>query len=119
MVNTTDQVIYEHERDDIVVEDAWAESGPLEVGNGDNNMAVRYIYPDTETFGDVMYTLYGQNQPTDQRYAYGPYSFDNPISTRALGRSISMRVDGSEQTPKWQVGQKTRFDVAPMGTGRR
>lgn len=118
LVDFERQKVIEHERADIVVADAWAETGPLELGHGDKNMAVRYIFPDAETFGDVVYTLYGQDQVTDTRYAYGPYPFNNPISTRAMGRNISMRVDGNA-VPDWKVGGKNRFDVAPIGTGMR
>ena len=118
MIDNPGQAIYEHERADIVVSDAWAETGPLEFKQGETNLAVRYLYPDTETFGDVSFTLMGQNMPTDAKYSYGPYTYANPIATRAMGRSISMRVDG-EAVPDWKVGGKTRFDVAPMGTGRR
>ncbi|NKB39454.1 MAG: hypothetical protein GKR86_00080 [Ilumatobacter sp.] len=118
MIRGDDQVIFEHDRDDLVVNEAWCETGPLEMGQGEQNMAVRYIYPDVETRGDVNFTLYGQNMPTDDRYVYGPYQFNNPIPTRALGRSLSMRVDGQD-VPNWKVGGKNRFDVAPMGTGTR
>lgn len=118
MVDFPDQFIFQHELADVIVDDAYAETGPLELGQGEVNKAVRYIYPDTKTNGDVSFTLLGQNMPTDPKYAYGPYAYNNPIPTRAIGRSVSMRIDGG-MTPNWKVGLKTRFDVAPMGVGRR
>lgn len=117
MVDTYDQYIFNHEKDAVIVEDAYAETGFLELGEGEQNLAVRYIYPDTETYGEVTYELLGSQFPTDAEYSYGPYDFANPISTRAMGRGIRMKVTGN--SVGWKVGNKTRFDVAPAGTGRR
>lgn len=114
---TFDGAIYNHEIDSILVEGAYAETGPLELGQGDKNMAVRYLFPDSQTTDDVQYTLYGRAMPTAIEYVYGPYTYNNPISTRAMGREIRMRVDGL--TNRWEVGAKTRFDLAPVGTGMR
>lgn len=114
-----EQLLYQHEIESIVVEETYAQTGPIELGEGETNMAVRYIYPDTENFGDVTYTFEGRDMPTSPYISYGPYVNDfNPISTRIMGRELKMRIDGKDLNT-WQLGAKTRFDVAPIGTGRR
>lgn len=117
MVDTFDQTIYDHEKDDILVGDAYAETGILELGDGETNLAIRYVYPDTETYGDVTYEFLVSQFPTDAEMTIGPYPFTNPIPTRVMGRGVRMKVSGEQVG--WKVGSKTRFDVASTGTGRR
>jgi hypothetical protein len=107
-------LVYAHEQEGVIPDNAYAETGPLEIGNGDRNMSVRAIYQDTQAFGDVNITLFGRQIPTAPEFAYGPYPFNNPTPTRAEGREIRMRVDG--QTLGWEVGTM-RFDVV-QGSGR-
>lgn len=109
-------VIWNHEQRGITTPDANAYTGPLELGLGDKNMAVRYIFPDTATKGDVEYTLFGKQMPTEPEYSYGPYPYNNPTPVRALGREIRMQVSG--EVRDWEVGPTHRFDVAPI-TGMR
>jgi hypothetical protein len=114
-----DNNIYDHELQATPVSPpAYATTGPLELGTGEQEMAVRYIYPDTQTIGKVSYSLIGSQMPTAPEYTYGPYSHGNPVSTRAIGRQIRLRIDAEPDTV-WEVGPATRFDVAPIGTGRR
>lgn len=112
------QAIYEHERRDILVSDVFAESGPMELGKGDKNLAVSYIYPDTETFGSVNYTLKGRQMPTDREVVDGPYPYANPVPTRLMAREVRLRIDGEAFTD-WQVGPGTRLDIPSVRTGRR
>lgn len=113
--------IYNHELDDVLpTGDVFVESGAIDIGNGDQNMAVRYIYPDTEsmTSGNISFTLIGRAMPQDTEYNYGPYVNQDsaPIPTRAMGRSIKLRADIDDADGEIGV---LRLDIARMGTGRR
>ena len=114
---TDAEELYRHEQRNLLAAGSYAETGPLELGLGDVNMAVSQIFPDLQTIGDVTFTLLGKQMPTDTEYSYGPYTAANPTNTRAMGREIRMRVDGVKR--EWEVGDTTRFEVAGMGTGRR
>jgi len=95
--------------------DVFVETGPLDIANGEVNMAVRAIYPDTEALSDVSYTLYARQFPTGTEQAK-TYTAANPTKTRIQGRSIRMRVDLNSAAAEHGT---VRFDVAPMGTGKR
>lgn len=110
--------VYEHERSDVLVTDAFAVTGVLELGQGEDNLALRHVFPDTETFGDVTYQFMSRQMPTMTPNASPIYAYANPINTRVFGREIQMTVFGATR-PDWKVGAKTRFDVAPGGTGKR
>lgn len=104
-----DGLVWNHEIEAVLTPDSWAVTGPIEIQAGERNVAVKYIYPDTEVEGSVYITLYGRQMPTAPEITFGPYEYINPTSTRAMGREIRMRVDGLINT--WEVGTM-RFDVA-------
>jgi hypothetical protein len=121
MMTTSSGLIYNHELDNVIPADegdVYIKSGPLELGNGDKNMAVKYIYPDTEVTSGISFTLFGRQLPNATEYAYGPYAYqqNNPIPTRALGREIAVRIDFVSNAS--ELGT-IRIDVVPTGTGGR
>lgn len=114
-------IIYNHELSDVFPlgeGDVFIQSGLLDVGDGSQNLAVRYIYPDTEGTTGITYTMLGQQFPNSAEYTYGPYAYqsERPIPTRAFGRLIKTRIDFSEIGSEMGV---MRIDVAPAGTGGR
>jgi hypothetical protein len=112
-----DGFIYNHEQRGVLVDGAaYIESAPLDLAGGEKNMAIRYVYPDTETFGDIQMTIYGRQMPTDTVYAYGPYTYNNPTPVRAMGRELAVKFEGT--TANFEVGTM-RLDAAPVGTGQR
>jgi len=116
---SSDGFIYNHEQADILPTVPFSlVSGPIEIGNGTVNVAVRYIFHDAFinplTGGSV--SLIGQQLPRMESFTYGPYSPATPISTRAIGRTIKIKID--DLTLGDKVG-RMRIDVAPMGTGFR
>ena len=114
---THEGIIYNHELAENLPEGAYAETGPLEMANGTANVAVRYLFPDSGEFGDSEYRMYGKSMPTDPEIEYGPFPYNNPISTTGvMGRSIRIRVDllGANA----EVGIN-RIDISPQGTGIR
>lgn len=113
-----DGYIYNHEQPAILVEGAYAMTGPLELENGSNLMAVRMLIPDTKTTDSVKFRFYSQNMPQDAFYDHGEFTFPAPISTSGvMGRNILMRVEGL--LTAWRCGVP-RLDVQDMaGTGSR
>lgn len=116
MVNLNGEV-FNHEQQNIKVPDAYALSGPLELDNGERNMAVRYVFPDTEKKDAVELYFRTRQMPTEPDYIHGPFQYSNPISTTGvLGREVRMEIRGL--TNDWEVGDM-RFDVQATGGGFR
>lgn len=92
----------------------FAESGPIELGNGDNVYMARHLYPDERTQGEVTASFRSKFYPNGPEYSYGPYSMSAPTDVRFTGRQIVMRVDGGTNAD-WRFGIP-RLDVIPGGT---
>jgi hypothetical protein len=111
---SSDGFIYEHEvgfaYDGASV---YAESGPVQLGNGDNVMAVRQVVPDESNLGDAVVSFKSRLYPTGAQTSFGPYSAANPTSVRFSGRQINMKVTG-DTLADWRVGVM-RLDAVPMG----
>ena len=81
----------------------YAESGPIELGNGDNRMRVRRFIADEATAGDVNVSFKTRDWPNDTETTYGPYAPDNPTTSRFSGRQVRIRVEG-DQSVSWRWG---------------
>jgi hypothetical protein len=114
MMVSTDGYVYEHEvgfaYDGASV---FAESGPVQIGNGDNVMAVRQVVPDESNLGDAVVSFTSRLYPTGAQSSFGPYSAANPTSVRFSGRQVNMKVTGATLAD-WRVGVM-RLDAVPMG----
>jgi len=101
---STDGYIYDHEvgytYDSVA---PYAQSGPIELGNGDNVMAVRSVIPDEQTLGEVLISFTARMYPTSAETSYGPFSAKAPTDTRFSGRSVKMKVTGNV-LDDWRVG---------------
>ena len=111
---TSDGYIYEHEvgysYDDAVV---FVQSGPIELGNGDNLMSVRELIPDEKTAGDVTATFKTRFYPNGSESSHGPFTMSNPTSVRFQGRQVSMRIEAAVDGD-WRVGTM-RLDAVAGG----
>lgn len=108
--------VWSHEKIGVIPgTSTFVKSGPLETQNGEVITHVSRIFPDEGVRGDVQITLFGRQGPNETEYTYGPYSSAMPISTRAYGRELRMKVHGL--LPDWRSGDH-RFDVPSTG-GRR
>lgn len=94
----------------------FVESGEIDMDNGNVNLACRYLYPDTENYADISVEIIGRQFPTNVAYTYGPYVYNNPTPTRAMGRALKFKFTLLSAAAELGV---TRADIAPMGTGRR
>lgn len=81
----------------------FAESGPVEIAEGDNVMQVQKIIPDQKTLGALELTLFARRSPTGAERSAGPYNAANPTSVRITGREVRLRV--VEVSPEqWNFG---------------
>ena len=101
---STDGYIYEHEvgfaYDSASV---FAESGPVQLGNGDNIMSVRQVVPDEQTLGEAVVSFKTRNYPTGAQSTFGPYTAANPTDVRFAARQVNMVVTGAVLAD-WRVG---------------
>jgi hypothetical protein len=101
---SADSYIYEHEvgfaYDSASV---YAESGPVQIGNGDNIMSVRQVVPDEQTLGEAVVSFKTRIYPTGEQSTFGPYTAANPTSVRFSGRQVNMKVTGAVLAD-WRVG---------------
>lgn len=111
-------VIWNHERQSIKVDgDAYLMTGPIEIEHGNKNIALRYVFPDTQLPNEVSFDFYTRQMPTDNLIHYGPFEYSNPVSTTGvLGREVYMKLTGL--TSRWEVGTM-RFDIQAVGGGFR
>jgi len=104
MMVGTDGYIYDHEvgftYDSV---SPYAQSGPIELGNGDNVMAVRSVIPDEQSLGEVAISFTARMYPTSTETSYGPFSAKQPTDARFSGRSVKMKVTGNV-LDDWRVG---------------
>lgn len=109
-----DGYIYEHEvgfdYDSGVL---YAESGPYEIGTGENIMNVRQVIPDEQTLGDVQISFKSRMYPTSTQSTHGPYAASQPTDVRFSGRQVNIRYTGAT-LDDWRVGV-TRVDAVAAG----
>lgn len=91
----------------------YAESGPIELGNGEQRMRVRRLIADEATEGQVTATFKIRDWPNDSETTYGPYTINNPTTTRFSGRNVRLRIDGNASA-SWRWGAP-RLDVHAGG----
>ena len=81
----------------------FAQSGPIELGTGENIMNVRQIIPDEQTLGEAVVSFKSRFYPTGAESSYGPYTAANPTSVRFSGRQVEVKVTGNTLAD-WRVG---------------
>lgn len=101
---SADGYVYEHEVGfDYGGSVPFAESGPLEIGNGDNIMSVSQVIPDEQTLGEVVISFKTRMYPTSDEVTYGPYSASQPTDVRFSARQAKIRYTGNV-LDDWRVG---------------
>jgi hypothetical protein len=111
-----DGFLYEHELG--VIQDqveVFAESGPIQIGAGDNVMSVTEVIPDELNQGDVDLSFTTKLYPNGVETSHGPYSTANPTSVRFTGRQVKMKLE-QNRTTFWRVGT---MRLNAVGGGRR
>lgn len=111
---SADGYIYEHEVGfNYDSSEIYAESGPVEIGTGDNIMQVNQVIPDEKTLGDVQVTFKSRMYPTSTESTHGPFTASQPTDVRFSGRQVKARVTGNV-LGDWRVGV-FRFDAKQAG----
>jgi hypothetical protein len=106
-------VLWNHELRNVSIEDGpipFVETGPLEIGAGDQHVYVDYIYPDENAPGGVTAIFKVRDMPNGPETVLGPYSMASPVGVRARGRQFSLRLEG--RTAGWRVGSM-RVNIKP------
>lgn len=81
----------------------YVESGPIEIGSGDNVAHITSMIPDEQTQGSVVGYFSSQFYPNSDTYEYGPYNMANPTDMRISGRQVKVKIQG--QNPgDWRLG---------------
>jgi hypothetical protein len=90
----------------------YAESGPVEFGNGDRIMVARQVLPDEKIQGQVNVTFKTRFAPEGVESTYGPYTISAQYTdVRFSGRQVSYKVTGVE-LGDWRVGN-FRLEAVP------
>lgn len=113
-----DGYVYEHENGwtaagASLVEQRYAESGSVEIGNGDNIVVARQLIPDERTQGQTRVKFKTRYTPNGTEATLGPYSLTNYTDVRFTGRQVAMRIEGAADAD-WRVGT-LRLDAVPGG----
>lgn len=111
---SSDGYIYDHEVGfEVDSATVYAESGPVEIGEGDNIVVAKEFIPDEKTQGNAQVTFKTKFYPNATESTHGPYSLANPTSVRFSGRQFELRVEGVNYTD-WRWGVP-RLDMVPGG----
>lgn len=81
----------------------FMESGPVELGDGDNVVRLQRIVPDDQTLGDVQMKLYTSFSPDQAETLNGPYTLSAITSIRLTARQTRIRIE-EVAANAWQVG---------------
>jgi hypothetical protein len=108
--------VYDHETGSTRTgQTVYLESGPMEIGEGDQVMRVQRIVPDDRTAGDVSASLYTSLHPNDSETLNGPYTLASPTSVRLTARQVRLRITEVVATT-WRVGM---IRLGAIASGRR
>lgn len=113
ILSGSDGVLYNHELTTSGVTGAFAESGPVQIGQGDNIVNVTSVIPDEKTQGGVSLKFKTRFYPNAAETTHGPYTTSSPTDVRFAGRQIKMRCDGTDGAD-FRVGIM-RLDALPGG----
>lgn len=90
----------------------YAESGPVEIAEGDSVMHVTQVVPDERTLGGVALSLVVAMYPTAPETVHGPYVMNNPTSVRVTARQMRLRAE--QVDTGWRLGTP-RLEVKAGG----
>lgn len=111
--------IMELEKDDehrYYSETPYAETGPLEVGNGEKRAHVTRVYPDEQDSAELQLTFKTREYPTASETTHTAVTAANPTDVRFSGRQFTMRVEAASTNTDWRSGTHR---LAIVERGRR
>ena len=112
---SADGYVYEHE---VGVEydngAPFAETGPIELGNGDNILVAKEVIADEKLQGSVSLQFTTRFTPNDSASTSSYTISSSYTPVRFTGRQINMRVTGAAPNTDWRVGVM-RLDAVAGG----
>lgn len=112
---SSDGTVYEHEKGyDHDGQTPYAQSGFMEIMDGDYLAFITRLIPDERNAGDVEASFEVRDYPNSTPTVIGPYSLTSPTDLRVTGREVAVRVTEAE-AGDWRVG-RFRLKVQPRGT---
>lgn len=99
MAGGVNGMLYEQESgwdDDgeVIIEDRFAMSGPIELGSGDRLLEANQLLPDEETFGGMQLHFIQQMAPEAPVTNRGPYEVVRPyVDVRLTARQVGIRME--------------------------
>lgn len=104
----TDGFVYDHEvgfsANGADIEDQrFAESGALDIGNGDRVMLATRLIPDEKTQGETQAVFKTRFVPNGPEEVHGPFTLTDYTDVRFTGRQVALRVEGAADRD-WRVG---------------
>lgn len=100
--------IYEHEQASTYADEGgspsftpYAETGPIELGNGDQVMAIQQFIPDENTLGANTFKIFSRFYPTASETDNGFITLANPTDVRITARQIRLRVQPQNPAARW------------------
>lgn len=91
----------------------FVESGPVDLGAGDQIVHATRFLTDELTLGSLMLTLFASFNPTDAEQVIGPLPMLAPMPLRFAGRWVRIRYD-QLVSGAWRIGTP-RLGVVPGG----
>jgi hypothetical protein len=91
----------------------FAETGPIEIGQGDNVFCVRQIIPDERSLGQVEVSFSAKFYPNGPATEYGPYGLSQRTDCRLTARQVDIRYT-ADDGEDFRVGS-FRFDGVAGG----
>jgi hypothetical protein len=98
-------LIYNHELEYAPISDGitpYCETGPIELGQGDQQAYIDYLYPDEAVANSVTMTIKTKDMPNLTEQVFGPYTLASPTPVRARGRQFALRFEGRDAG--WKIG---------------
>lgn len=77
--------------------------GPLELGNGDQNLDVFRMLSDESNAGSLEVTVRTRFDPNGPEHEYGPYQSGNPMGVRFSGRQAALEFKATAAND-WRAG---------------
>ena len=99
----------------------FAESGPIEIGQGDQTMLIQEYIPDEITLGDLDVTIFSSLLPMANDDATIPDEVESAVftaaartSARVLARQVRLKIAQKAGRTNWRFGTM-RLNVVPSG----
>ena len=90
----------------------FVESGPIQIGRGDNVMSITEIIPDEDMVGEVKANIISAFFPTDSETTSADITLTGKTDIRITARQIRLKL--TQITAGWRVGD-FRLNVTPGG----